>query len=175
MLITIIIIIIIIIINIIIIILFPYYFCLIFIILIVCQGSGWFREDFVGFRVVPGRFRGVPGGSGRFRLGSGWFREVPARFRVVPGGSGRFRVGSAFYIHPKNAKLFSIIWSCQKHFFKNKANIDVSHSPLKKKLTYSTKLEHSNKQLKTNHPQPITYASSTLCRINLKTQLYCYG
>ena len=40
--------------------------CLIFIILI-----GWFREDSVGFRVVPGRFR-----------------VVPARFRVVPAGSG---------------------------------------------------------------------------------------
>ena len=41
-----------------------YYFCLIFIILISCQGSGWFREDSVGFWW--------------FRLGSGW----------VPGGSG---------------------------------------------------------------------------------------
>ena len=72
-----IIIIITIIIIIIIIILCLYYFCLIFIIILIfCQGSGWFREDSVGFCW--------------FRLGSGW----------VPGGSGRFWVGSAFYIHP---------------------------------------------------------------------------
>ena len=45
------------------IILFLYYFCLIFIISIFCHGSGWFREDSVGFRVVPARFRGVQGGS----------------------------------------------------------------------------------------------------------------
>ena len=50
----------------------------------------------MGLRVVPVRFRVVPGGSG-------WFRVVPAgsgRFWKVPVGSGRFRVGSTFYIHP---------------------------------------------------------------------------
>ena len=51
-----------------------------------------------GFREVPGKFLGTPGGTGGECRGCSW------KFLGAPGGLRGFRDGSGFYRHPQKGE-----------------------------------------------------------------------